>query len=91
MKQLLATLFVALCTFWLSSERAYAYCSTFWANGQPAGYICDNYLNTPNVPPFSMPYSSVLPLEYQQDIFHFYKPICHYAPGVWGWQWECAY
>jgi hypothetical protein len=78
---------LAVCVLVLiNAPAAYAQ----YAMAGPGGaYYYPGYLNQPVFPP--PVYPSPQPPELALDTFHFYKPVCHNTPGIWGWRLECAY
>jgi hypothetical protein len=84
------SLFVLGVAFWVIGEPAYA--QVFYG---PYGW---QSLGTTNAPAFQgytsgpSPYlpGQVPPPELRAPFALFYTtPVCHYAPGVWGWRQEC--
>jgi hypothetical protein len=87
MKQFLVVLGVA---FWVGGEPAYAQSAPYYYYGfqTPSGVPFAYSQPYPYVSPYSPGPSPYLPG--QHTVFQsFYDPVCHYAPGVWGWRQEC--
>jgi|GEM_PF-1580547 hypothetical protein len=85
---------LVLCfAFLASSEPAGAQQCFLAPNGVPVCYN-SGYISAPPVQP-AYPGPSPYPYVSGQlppgsaPFAQFYNPVCHYTPGVWGWQQEC--
>jgi hypothetical protein len=81
-------LFVLGVAFWVIAEPAYAQYYIPSPGGPVPVWSNPGYLNQPGVQAYAPGPSPYLPG--QHTVFQqFYDPVCHYAPGVWGWRQEC--